>query len=64
MSRPAAKDCPLAPHDLYRLAGEAYRSPATVRAVYAGRSTELSVAAVAAAAKRLGLPIPAPAAGK
>lgn len=49
---------PLAQHDLYRIAGEAYRSPSTVRAVYEGKSTSLSFAAVVAAAKKLGLPPP------
>lgn len=54
----STKQCPLAANDLYRLAGEAYRSPSTVKAVYEGRSTSLSHAAVVAAAKKLGLPPP------
>jgi hypothetical protein len=52
---------PIELHDLYRLAGEAFRSPNTVKAAYAGRTSALSFAAVVAAAKRLGLPPPKPA---
>ena len=47
------------PNTVYRLAGEACVSPATVRAVYAGKCVRPAMAAaIRAAAQRLQVPVP------